>query len=155
MESIEGPADELRELERSEAAPYINQPSAPFWLAPVFGSWFAAYVAAFALWNVSIGLFILSMVALSAVIGLFVGSLVRQYDTLPMPGRGNPPPEIRREYRVYGSGAALIGGLVVVGWRFAGLGLAVALAFVLVSVGYHVYVRRYENAAEAVRERLQ
>lgn len=155
MESTEDWAEQIRALERSEAAPYIDQPTSSAWLAPAFGTWSAAYVGVFALWNVSTALFVLSMLGLSALIGFFLGWYMRRFGALPMPGRGNPPAEIRREYRLYAVGVLVIAALVVLTWWAAGLAVASATAFVLVTAGYMLYAHRYERAASAVRERLQ
>lgn len=154
MESIHDPSEQLRELERGEAAPYIAQPRSPWWVSVVFGVWFAAYVAAFSLWNMSTIAFVVVMLALSAVIGGFFGWYSRRYGVLPSIGRGTPPPEIRREHLFYAAGVLVIAALVVLTWWRLGLMVAAAAAFILVTAGMLLYERRYDRAARAVRERL-
>ncbi|UMG92749.1 hypothetical protein [Nocardioides sp. TF02-7] len=94
------------------------------------------------------------MVVLSAGVGALLGWLTRRYGALPMPGRGTPPPEIRREYRHYAVGAVAIAGVVAVVMWSAGVPAAAVTAFVLVTGGLSLYQVRYERAAATVRERL-
>lgn len=154
MESSPDPTERVRELQRAEAAPYVGMPPAPWWVPPFFGAWFAAYVAAFAFWRESQLAFIVVMIVLSAGVGGLLGWLTRRYGALPMPGRGTPPSEIRREYRHYAVGAVVIVGLVACVWWWAGVGAASATAFVLVTAGLRLYQVRYERAAAVVRRRL-
>ena len=53
------------------------------------------------------------------------------------------------------AGVLVVAALVVLAWWAAGLAVASATAFVLVTAGYMLYAHRYERAASAVRERLQ
>jgi hypothetical protein len=129
-------------------------PPSPWWVPPAFGVWFAAFVGAFAFWRENELAFAAMMIALSAGIGVFLGWLTRRYGALPMPGRGNPPAEIRREYRRYAVGAVVIAGIVACVWWWAGVVAASAAAFVLVTAGLSLYQTRYERAASVVRERL-
>ncbi|MCD4534057.1 hypothetical protein LRP67_08200 [Nocardioides sp. cx-169] len=123
-------------------------------MPPLFGVWFAAYVGAFAFWSESDLAFVLAMIALSAGVGAFVGWSARRYDAFPMPGRGTPPPEIRREYRAYAIGAVGIAVLVAGVMWLAGVPAASGAAFALVTVGLWLFQARYERAAAVVRERL-
>lgn len=154
MESTHDPTDQIRALERSEAAPYVDVPAGPLWIAPVFGVWAAAYVGAFAFWS-NISIFIVAMLSLSALIGLFIGWFTRSYGAFPMPGRGTPPSEIRREYRLYAVGVVVVAGLVVLAWWLSGLLLASIVAFVLATGGLLAYAARYKRAAHAVKDRLR
>lgn len=154
MESSDDLRRQSQELERAEAAPYVGLPPSPWWVAPAFGAWFAAYVGAFALWGRREILFVVAMVALSAGVGAFFGWLSRRYGALPLPGRGTPPPEIRSEHRRYGVGALAVLALVAGVWAWVGVAAASAATFVLVTVAFSWYCARYEQAAARVRERL-
>ncbi|MGC4893433.1 hypothetical protein [Micromonospora sp. DT31] len=154
MESSFGLSERIREMQRAEAAPYIGMPPSPWWVPPFFGAWFAAYVGAFAFWRENGLAFVVTMMALSAGMGAFLGWLTRRYGALPMPGRGTPPPEIRREFQRYAVGAVVVAGLVACVWWWAGLMAASAAAFALVTAGLSLYQARYERAAAVVRERL-
>jgi hypothetical protein len=154
MESSLDPAERVRAMHRAEAAPYVGMPPSPWWVPPFFGAWVAAYVGAFSFWTANELVFIVAMIVLSAGMGAFLGWLTRRFGALPMPGRGTPPPEIRREYRRYAVGVAVIVGLVACVWWWAGVPAAAAAALVLVTAGLSLYQARYERAAAAVRERL-
>jgi hypothetical protein len=154
MESSSELSARIRELERGEAAPYVRMPPSPWWVPPFFGAWFAAYAGAFAFWGEGELVFIVAMLALCGGMGAFLGWLTQRYGAFPMPGRGTPPPEIRREYRLYGVGAVAIALLVAgVGW-WAGVPAASGAAFCLTTLGLSLYQVRYERAAAVVRERL-
>jgi hypothetical protein len=154
MESSFGLCERIREMQRAEAAPYVGMPPLPRWVPPFFGAWFAAYVGVFAFWHKSGLTFIITMIALSAGMGAFLGWLTQRYGALPTPGRGTPPPEIRREYQRYAVGAVVVAGLVAGVWWWAGIVAASAAAFALVTAGLSLYQARYERAAAIVRERL-
>ncbi len=154
MESSLGPHERVRGMERAEAAPYVGMPPSPWWVPPTLGLWFAAYVGAFTFWRENEFAFLAAMVALCAGIGVFLGWLTRRYGALAMPGRGTPPPEIRREYRHYAVSAAVIVGIVAGTWWWAGIVTASVVTFVLTTTGLARYQARYERAASLVRERL-
>ncbi|UFU01917.1 hypothetical protein LQF12_10355 [Ruania suaedae] len=154
MESSLDPSEHRRTLEVAEAAPYVGMPPSPWWVPPAFGGWFAAYLGSFAFWRESEILFILAMVVLTGGVGAFLGWYSRRHGALPVPGRGNPPPEIRGEYRRYAVGVLVIVGAVAAVWWWAGLLVACLAAFVLVTAGLSLYQVRYERAAATVRERL-
>lgn len=155
MESSLEASEQVRELQRAEAAPYVGMPPSPWWMAPVFASWFAAYVGVVALWGESRLAFGVGMLVLCFILGASLRGLTRRYGALPLPGRGTPPPEIRREYRRYGAGAVVIVVLVVCVWWWAGVWAASAATFALVTAGLGLYRSRYERAATLVRERLR
>lgn len=146
--------DSIRALERAEAAPYVQTRPSPRWAAPLCGVWFAAYVGAFTFWRENQLAFIVVMLGLSAGMGAFAGWLARRYGAFPMPGRGTPPPEIRREYRRYGVGVVGIALIVaILMWR-VGVPTAAGAAFALVTAGVSLFQARYERAAAVVRKRL-
>jgi hypothetical protein len=147
-------AGQVRDLERAEAAPYVQMPPSPWWVPPLFGAWFAGYVGTFAWWRENELGFIVAMLALCGGMGAFVGWLARRFGAFPMPGRGTPPPEIRREYRRYATGAVATAVLVAAVMWWAGVAVAAGVAFVSVTLGLSLYQARYERAAAAVRERL-
>lgn len=155
MESSVDPAEQILQVERAEAAPYVNLAPARWWFAPSFGLWFAAYVLAFTLWRDHQIAFIVVMIALSAGLGAFVGWMTQTYGAFPTPGRGTPPPEIRSEYRRYFTGALAAAAIVAATWWWAGLIVAAVTAFAVVTAGLALYQVRYERAASAVRERLK
>jgi len=147
-------SDQLRAVERGEAAPYIHFPPTPWWYYPAVGAWTAVFVGAFS-WRASHALFIASLVVLTVLEGLFIGWLRRRHGALPLPGYGRPPAEIASVWRWYAAGAATVFAAVGVAWWLGGVAAGAITAFVTVTAGLAVYERRYARAAAQVRERLR
>lgn len=149
-------SNEARELEltlaRAEAAPYLSYPKLPWWYPVAFAAWFAAVVAALGHTGESWALGAVALLLLAEVV--FLRWFVRAHGAMPWPGRGNPPREIARIYRAYfvAVGALLVAVLLT--WWLLGLWPAVGATFVLWTLLFWVYDRRYEVAAARVRERL-
>jgi hypothetical protein len=154
MESTPDPAEHVRAMQRAEAAPYVRMPPSPWWVPLVFGAWAAAYVGAFVFWRQNQAAFIVAMLLLVGGVCALLGWLTRRFGALPLPGRGTPPAEIRREYRRYGVGVVVVVGLVAGAWWWAGAPAAAGSAFASVTAGLALYQASYERAAASVRERL-
>jgi hypothetical protein len=152
---VESDAEEqLRVLERAEAAPYVNYPKTPGWYAPAVGLWTAALIGAFTWWRVSAALFVGSLVALVALELWFVTWMRRRHGAMPMPGRGKPPREIRAIWVRFSVAVPVVVALVALAWWLGGVPAGAGTAFVLVTAGLWYYERRYAVAAAEVRERL-
>jgi hypothetical protein len=146
--------EQLRVLERAEAAPYVTYPKTPWWYSPVVGLWAAALVGAFTWWRTSAALFLGSLVALVALELWFVTWMRRRHGAMPMPGRGKPPREIAAIWVRYFAAVPIVVVLVALAWWLGGVPAGAGAAFLLVTVGLWYYERRYAVAAAEVRERL-
>ncbi|GEL21900.1 hypothetical protein PSU4_08540 [Pseudonocardia sulfidoxydans NBRC 16205] len=144
----------LDELERAEAAPYVNYPATPWWHFPLMGLWAGAMVGAFVWWRESALLFVGAMVVLVAIETAYLVWLSRTHGALPMPGRGTPPAELAPVWRGYFIGVAVVVVGVGLVWWLLGIAAAAVTAFVLVTGGLAEYDRRYERAAARTRARL-
>ncbi|WP_410785296.1 hypothetical protein [Kribbella sp. C-35] len=146
--------EQLRIIERAEAAPYVSYPATPWWYPPVVGLWAAALVGAFGWWRDNSALF---FTALAVLIGLevaFITWMQRRHGAMPFPGRGRPPREIGRLWKWYFVAVGVFVVIVAVVWWLVGVPAAAPTAFVLVTVGLWYYERRYAVIAAQVRERL-
>ncbi|WP_460654172.1 hypothetical protein [Kribbella endophytica] len=146
--------EQLRLLERAEAAPYVDYPKTPWWYSVVIGLWVAAMIGTFTWWRENAPLFTASLVGLILLELAFIVWMQRRHGAMPMPGRGRPPAEIGAMWRRYFAGmaaTALITGLI---WWLIGIPTAAATAFVLATVGLVIYERQYAVAAAKVKERL-
>lgn len=164
MESNEV-APALRDLERAEAAPYVDYPATPTWYPLAAGVWFSVFVYAFAIgvghWLTSeptsaaqaIG-FSATMMILVAIEVAFFNWYFTSYGAVPSL-RGNAPPEIRDAFRRYFVGLGIVVPVIIVAAVLAGPLGGAMVALVLVTGGAWLYERRYEVAAEAVKARLQ
>jgi hypothetical protein len=146
--------EQLRMLERAEAAPYIEYPKTPWWYSPAIGLWVAAMIGTFTWWRENAVLFTSSLAALIVLEIGFITWMQRRHGAMPFPGRGRPPMEIAAIWRAYFAGLAAIAVLVALAWWLIGVPTATVAAFVLVTSGLIVYERRYAVAAARVRERL-
>ncbi|MEV6281978.1 hypothetical protein [Kribbella sp. NPDC051770] len=146
--------EQLRNLERAEAAPYVEYPVTPWWYAPAIGLWVAAMIATFTWWRENAALFAGSLAALIVLELVFVTWMQRRHGALPMPGRGKPPAEIGALWGKYFAGLAAVVVAVGLVWWLVGVPAAAVVAFVLVTSGLVVYERRYAVAAARVKERL-
>lgn len=146
--------EQLRVLERAEAAPYVDYPKTPWWYAIVVGLWVAAMIGTFTWWRENAPLFTASLVGLILLELAFITWMQRRHGAMPMPGRGKPPVEIGAMWRRYFAGLAatvVITGLI---WWLIGVPAAAATAFVLATGGLVIYERAYAVAAAKVKERL-
>lgn len=144
----------LDELERAEAAPYVSYPATPWWHFPIMGLWVAAMIGVFTWWRENIALFVGGIAVLIAVEAGYLAWLMRSHGALPLPGRGTPPREIAPVWRGYFLGVVAVVVAVALVWWLAGVPVAAAAAFVLVTGGLAEYDRRYERAAARTRARL-
>ncbi|WP_350281355.1 hypothetical protein [Kribbella sp. HUAS MG21] len=147
--------EQLRIIERAEAAPYVSYPKTPWWYPPVVGLWMGALIAVYTWWREREALFFPALVALIGLEIVFVIWMQRRHGALPFPGRGRPPREIGRIWKQYFAVAPVIVVLVAVVWWLAGGPAAAIAAFVLVTAGIWYYEHRYAIAAAQVRERLR
>ena len=145
--------EQLRILERAEAAPYISYPVTP-WYSPVMGLWAAAMIGVFTWWRSNGALFVASLVVLIALEVAFLAWMQRRHGAMPMPGRGTPPKEIGAVWRGYVLSVPVVAVLVTLAWWLVGVPAAAVTAFVVVTAGLAYYERRYAQAAAKVRERL-
>ncbi|MDF9715516.1 hypothetical protein INN71_04910 [Nocardioides sp. ChNu-153] len=146
----------LRDLERAEAAPYVDFPPTPWWYFLAVPAWAAAMTTAVHLAlveDVSSWWLTLALVALALLVGAFVGWYGRYHGAVPSL-RGSKPREIRTAYRQYAMGAVLV--LLAIGVAVATLPWwgSAAVAFVAVGAGIGIYEVAYSRAAAAARERL-
>ncbi len=146
--------EQLRIIERAEAAPYIRYPKTPWWYPPLGGLWVACMIGAFTWWRDSALLFVGSLVVLVAVEIAFVTRIQRRHGAMPFPGRGRPPREIAAIWMRYLLALPVLVVAVGLVWWLAGVLAGAVAAFVLVTVGLWYYERRYAIAAAKVRERL-
>lgn len=150
------PRQQLRELERAEAAPYVDYPPTPWWNYPAVGFWAAAYTGTFAWWTLADGNPIVVcavMIGLSALVGAYLGWYQR-YHGAPPSLRGRKPREIRRAYAQYFVGVlALVGLIVLAGWLLGAVAATVT-AFLGAMGGFWIYEQAYGRAAAATKARL-
>jgi hypothetical protein len=146
--------EQLRIVERAEAAPYVSYPPTPWWYSPVIGLWAAGMIGAFTWWRSNAVLFIASMVILIALEGAFLAWMQGRHGALPMPGKGTPPKEIGAVWRGYFLALPVVAILIALAWWLISLPAAAITAFVVVTAGLAYYERRYAVAATKVRERL-
>lgn len=151
---------QLHDLERAEAAPYVDQRPSPRWFAPAFGLWFGVMAAVQdfhwstevdSVWRALVTVAI--VIPMAALVGAYSAWHQRYHGALPRLV-GPKPPEIRRVYRLYFLAfvvvaAALVGLALLVPWWVTGAVTAVVAWGFLAA-----YERIYERAAAAVRERL-
>jgi hypothetical protein len=154
MESTSA-AEQLRAIERGEAAPYIRFPPTPWWYYPAVGAWAAGFVGTFHWWRVNGVLFVSSLVLLIALELLFIGWMKRRHGALPIPGYGRPPAEIASVWRGYLAGLLMVIAAVAFAWWLSGVAVGAAVAFLTVTAGLAVYEWRYGRAAARLRERLR
>ncbi|MCW2757949.1 MAG: hypothetical protein JWO46_1695 [Nocardioidaceae bacterium] len=157
MESKETAAQQLRDLERAEAAPYIDYPPTPRWYPPAGGVFaLALFAHLYAVLVHSWGGIVASL-SLAALVAVELGFLYwysRYHGALPAPGRTPPVAEICRAYGQFLVGFVVLVVLVTGVTFLAGpIGGGVA-TFVLAAGGLLLYERAYASAARAARERL-
>lgn len=142
-------AEQLREIERGRAAPWISYPPMAWWWPLGFGVWTATY-------TLSQGLLDVPLTFLSSLLHLAVALLAvwwmrRVRGTYPS---GRSPRELNGSFALLFVGAAVV-ALAVWGafawWGpWAGAGVGLVLAWGLVAA----YEQQYAAAARRVRERL-
>ncbi|HET6988604.1 MAG TPA: hypothetical protein VFI00_18400 [Kribbella sp.] len=146
--------EQLRIIERAEAAPYISYPKTPWWYPPVAGLWVAALIGAFTWWRDSGILFVGSLAVLVMLEFAFLTWMQRRHGAMPFPGRGRPPREIGAIWVRYFLALPVLVVAVGLVWWLAGVLAGAVTAFVLVTACLWYYERRYAVAAAKVRERL-
>lgn len=146
--------EQLRIMERAEAAPYVSYPKSPWWYPLVAGLWSAALIGAFTWWRDSSLLFVSSLALLVAAEVAFLTWMQRRHGAMPFPGRGRPPREIGRIWVRYLLAVPVLAIAVGLVWWLVGVLAGAVTAFVLVTAGIWYYERRYAIAAAKVRERL-
>jgi hypothetical protein len=147
--------EQLRAVERSEAAPYIHYPPTPWWYSPAVGAWAAAFVGTFVWWRVNAVAFLAALIVLIALDLVFLRWMRRRHGALPMPGHGTPPPEIATIWRAYLLGLVVVVAAVALAWWLGGVLVGSITAFLTVTSGLAIYERRYAAAAARARERLR
>jgi hypothetical protein len=146
--------EQLRIIERADAAPYISYPKTPWWYPPVAGLWVAALIGTFTWWRESGLLFVGSLAVLLGLEVVFLTWMQRRHGAMPFPGRGRPPREIGRIWVRYFQAVPVLVIAIGLAWWLAGVLAGAVTAFVLVTAGIWYYERRYAIAAAKVRERL-
>jgi len=146
--------EQLRIIERAEAAPYISYPKSPWWYPPVAGLWVAALIGAFTWWRDNSLLFVSSLAVLLGLEIAFLTWMQRRHGAMPFPGRGRPPGEIRRIWIRYILAVPVLMIAVGLAWWLVSVLAGAVTAFALVTAGIWYYERRYAVAAAKVRERL-
>lgn len=141
-------ADQLREVERAEATPYVTLLPSPWWYPPLAGAW-AASLAAVLLLDLS-GVALLVLVALELA---FIAWMVRRQGAWPRM-TGSKPSEIDRAYWQFLVGLGVLAVAVGLTAWLAGPVAVCAVVLVGVTVGLWLYERAYERAAARVRARL-
>ncbi|KAA1425224.1 hypothetical protein FE697_004965 [Mumia zhuanghuii] len=156
MESDSEIRDQLRELERAEAAPYTSTPPTPWWYVPAAALWAGSFAALTKLtrgddpgriWAAA------GIVGLAALIGVYVGWYQRYHGAAPSL-RGRKPVEIRRVMRGYVVGAVVVLGAIVVAVALAPWWVCAAVGCVTAGAGLWWYERAYARAAAAAKARL-
>ncbi|GGO72101.1 hypothetical protein [Nocardioides deserti] len=146
-------AELLRELERAEAAPYVDYPPTPWWYYPAAGAWFAGMTGLQGLTDVNLAVAIALLVVLLVALGAFSGWYARYRGAMPSVLR-RAPRGMGRMFAIYFVGVALVFGAVWWTGTEAGWGWASALMFVLATTGLWLHEQSYAAAAARVRERL-
>lgn len=146
--------EQLRIIERAEAAPYISYPKTPWWYPPVAGLWVASLIGAFTWWRESGLLFVGSLAVLLALAVAVLTWMQRRHGAMPFPGRGRPPREIGAILVRYLLAVPVLVVAVGLVWWLAGVLAGAVAAFVLVTACLWYYEPRYAVAAAKVRERL-
>jgi len=151
---------QLRELERAEAAPYLEYRVSKWW-APGFALWFGFLVAALDyVWAtrgeggparsiVVVGI----MIILAVTLGMGIRWYQHYNGTWPA-FFGNKPPEITRAYARYSIGVAILVPVIIAVAYFAPWWASGLVTFGLVFVQLHRYSRFYDAAAAAAKARL-
>ncbi|WP_121253815.1 hypothetical protein [Nocardioides ferulae] len=150
---MENTPDELRSIERAEAAPFVDYPPTPRWYYPAAGAWFAGITATQGLTDDHLAISMVLLVLLLVAFGVFMGWYSRYRGAMPR-FFARTPREMRATFLVYFAGVAAVLGSVW--WTLAEVGWAPAsaLMFVLATTGLWLHERNYEAAAARVRSRL-
>ncbi|WP_242496563.1 hypothetical protein [Xylanimonas protaetiae] len=145
------PAQQLRELERAEALPYVVYPKTPGWYMPAMGLVLAGFVGAFSLAGKPVFPLVIALVVVFEA--LVLGLVKSRYGAFPSPGP-SAPPEIRSAYKRCIVGLAIVAVVVALVWWGAGPLVAAAVTFGLVTAGLAIYESHYAGMAALARERL-
>ena len=152
MESFYDPRQDLADVERAAAAPYVDYPPTPRWYPASVGLWSTALVAADGWLRHDTALFLAAIVVLFATNIAFITWYRRLRGT--MPSMRHAPAEIAREMAWFIVGCVVVVALVALAFVTIGTLAACVVTFVLVTSGVAWYERRYARAAGAVRARL-
>ncbi|WP_435747785.1 hypothetical protein [Nocardioides sp. SYSU DS0663] len=144
---------QLRDLERAEAAPYIDYPPTPWWYHPAAGLWFAGLTGTKGLTEDHLPAAIGLLVVLLAALGAFSAWYARYRGAMPSLLR-RAPKGMGPMFALYFVGVAGVLGAVWWTGETAGWAWASALMFVLATVGLWLHEHSYAAAAARVRERL-
>ncbi|MDN4159996.1 hypothetical protein [Nocardioides abyssi] len=146
-------ADLLRDLERAEAAPYVDYPPTPGWYFPAAGAWFAGLTGVQGLTEDHLPVAIALIVVLLGALGAFCGWYARYRGAMPSVLR-RAPRGMGSMFALYFVGAAVVLGVVWWTGAQAGWGWASALMFLLATAGLWLHEQSYAAAAARVRDRL-
>lgn len=153
MESNQDPREALAATERAAVAPWIEQPAPPWWYIPSLGLLMGGLVLVLGeRESMPYALSIISAVAVTSLIGVWIGAVIRHQGVVPR--LRSAPPEFVPAIRAYLAGYFLLLALVVTVYFVIDSRVAAVIAAVGTWVGLYVYEKRYEAAADAVRERM-
>lgn len=141
--------NQLNEIERSEAAGWLDFPATPWWVPLYFGAYAAG--ATFAIGALDGLPQLLVMLLLIGSAGLMVWWQRKARGTWPTK---NNPRELNRPLWGLVIGAVVLAAACMAVNALVGLGAAVVLAGVLAAALSWSYERAYARAAEAARARL-
>jgi hypothetical protein len=153
-ESSETGRDLLRDLERAEAAPYVDYPPTPWWYFPAAGAWFGGMTAVQGLLDEHLLVAFLLLATLLGALGAFFGWYAHYRGAMPSFFFSRSPREMRATFAVYFVGVTAVFGAVWWVFDAAGWLPASALMFVLATLGLWLHEKSYAAAAARVRERL-
>lgn len=141
--------DQLREIERSEAAGWLDYPPTPWWLPLYFG----AYAAIFAFASGALDGSVYYLVVLALISSAFV-MIAWQRRVRGIWPTKNAPRELNRPIWGLIAGITLIFGVCVAVNALVNLAAAIVVAGVLGTALSWCYERAYSRAAAAARARL-
>lgn len=147
--------DELHDVERAAAAPFVEYPDLPWWWAVVAGAWFTAILTPTVLdWPGNVFARLALLTVLIAILGATVRWYVAQRGVMPSNDPRVAPTEIGRVMWAYYVGVAVVLVVLLALWIWAPPAVTLAAVFVLSSGGLTFYERRYRTAAARTRARL-
>lgn len=147
--------DELRDVERAAAAPFVDYPELPRWWVIVAGLWFTAVLApSVTEWPDNTALRISILVVLVAALGAAVTWYTSQRGVVPSTDPRHAPPEVGRVMWAYYALAAAAFGVMLALWAWAPPLVTLAWVFGVSTGGLAIYDRRYERAANRAKARL-
>lgn len=154
MESDRQLRERLLLAERAAAAPYVDYPRDPWWIAPGFGLLAVLFVLGINLRERPDGSgWLGSLMSLAVVLaaGGFLRWQRRRRGTMPA---GKAPREVKRVLVGFVVGASIVAVALFTLADTAPLWLALPAAFAVTTAGMLWYGAAYDHAAAKVKERL-